>query len=895
MGLFSSKKIINVSSTLYNLAGPEEGRPNFLKSTVFASILRNSTSISDDITTAYFKGIGVNQRQFLNYANSKNLVGLPTTRISNSDPVSASLVTPHISNPNNYVVSVSEAEVNKADPEPFLIRWILENYPNEISTNWVGDYQFGYFAVQFVNGDFYTFTDTDYDPTATYVTANYVFYEQSSEDDYQLVSTNQVTSKQSVSGWNQIENLPATVSVDLSRTTVTEITGSDGRMPIVTYDDASVGSFPLNRTKEVYEQFELDTVDGDALEGTVRRLTYIGSDYVTDDYSVVTVTTQNVGGVTLTTTVTTTGDQANILYEESIKAKPIYENAAVGSEQMFVYKVGTGNSTLDSLATDVANADFSNFYPFIPLRINNDSLREEPYASNGLYRQSEKAYKRLSDRHSFSELLDKIEDNDDIDDIDYAYLVFGLLLNTNDMSARYYIQEFFKSLMAIQKGSASSITDLQTHTQEYQDYVLAYQQWQTDNTNIPWEDRTPPPTRVTVPEPQLTTIQLTASDDTLGDTSFDVRLSWVDVETSIITGKFSYVDPGNGVTTARDAKVGEITIEKGAPVSWVVGVGYQATLRSTSNSVPSMYIRRQITENSYEETIVWGAVHENYIYGGKRVSITSNQALDDDEESGFFVPMHRPTLQEIGLKHATQLATVNTHILFNAYTVTKQKWYQRGFFKFLLLIVMIVVSVTLFPGAFATGGGILGTNAALGATLGLAGTSAIVAGVVANYLASVIVFELLSVVGSELFGEEWSVLFAAIGTLVLGVVGAGTPLFSSENILAMSDAVINGYNGFVMSEMSELQTEMASLSQNYEEAMQEINELIASLGGNDLNFNPMQFTDVTRNEFTSSKGYLPETSDQFIRRTQMTGTDLVEITLGMVYDFVEIQNTLPKN
>jgi len=63
---------------------------------------------------------------------------------------------------------------------------------------------------------------------------------------------------------------------------------------------------------------------------------------------------------------------------------------------------------------------------------------------------------------------------------------------------------------------------------------------------------------------------------------------------------------------------------------------------------------------------------------------------------------------------------------------------------------------------------------------------------------------------------------------------------------------------------------------------------------NGLNFNPMSLMDETRNT-GGSGGYLPETLDGYISRTTMTGGDVVDLTFAMVNDFVEIQQTLPRN
>lgn len=177
----------------------------------------------------------------------------------------------------------------------------------------------------------------------------------------------------------------------------------------------------------------------------------------------------------------------------------------------------------------------------------------------------------------------------------------------------------------------------------------------------------------------------------------------------------------------------------------------------------------------------------------------------------------------------------------------------------------------------------------------MTGTIALVAGVVANYIASIIISQLLSLVSIELFGEKWGAVFAAIASFSVGVAMSGTSLFSVQNIFGLSNALANGYAGYMLAEANEIYADIEDEREEYEEEMERINELIASLAGNDLNFDPMFFTDSAKGNGGSSRGYLPETADQFIQRTTMTGTDLVEITLGMVHDYAEIQRTLPKN
>ena len=80
MGLFSSKTIINVASSVYNLAGDEKDRPIFLQSLIIRNVLSGTKrSLGDTITTGYLNGPGINFRTFFRWAvDNYDLIGMPT-------------------------------------------------------------------------------------------------------------------------------------------------------------------------------------------------------------------------------------------------------------------------------------------------------------------------------------------------------------------------------------------------------------------------------------------------------------------------------------------------------------------------------------------------------------------------------------------------------------------------------------------------------------------------------------------------------------------------------------------------------------------------------------------------------------------------------------------------
>lgn len=537
----------------------------------------------------------------------------------------------------------------------------------------------------------------------------------------------------------------------------------------------------------------------------------------------------------------------------------------------------------------------------MPLRINNVSLKDPIYDSttgNGLYDEMARAYKRgFGYQKSISSLIDSVEENESIDDIDYAYLCFGVSLNVKEEACRRYVFNFFERLLPFQQGgSSSAMSNFQAQVAAYNAALVALREWEALVANAEaggvYSDIPPRPQLPALPVPPSNTIRLNEAE--LG---FDLRLVWVHAEIDQFTGQFD-IDPATA--GFQPAKKDDIVFRNGADFTWQRRESYNTRdgeeERLVTSTIPSMQIYWQTSDNTYRVMTIWGLVHYNYVYGGKAVVITSKEALEDNEESGFLVPLHYPTMLEMGIVDYTQMSTANSFILFNSYTITKQRWYQRGIFKILLVILIIVVAVVVAPGAFAGGGGILGGNLAIGSALGLTGTAAIVAGVVANYIASIIIAEVLKVVGTALFGEKWGALFAAIAGFALGAAISGTNLFSAEGLLGLGNAIANGYAGWVQGDIAEMQGDLEADRNEYEERMDYINDLIADLGGgNGLNFNPIFLTERSGNGRGSGGSYLPETADEYIRRTTMTGSDIVELTHSMVYDYVDVAKTLPRN
>ena len=908
MGLFSSKKIITVSSTLYNMAGDERDRPDFLKATVFSSVISNSPSIADDLNTAYMGGPGLQQRQFFRYCDRNDVSGTPTATIVNTVALNPQDVQPHIPAspvppaPVGLNLRCYAAEVTDGSFEAWIERWILENHPTRIGEDWLGDYEptTNEFSVEFPNNDTFIWTNNIapvYSPAQRYIVAKYIEYLDDTEEPVQTgaETVNDPVLPDTTGFTNLVTSGTFTpVTLQRVRNTILSYNNGDPDVQVETNVDADVPGEVHNWSQE-WERETVTSVSGIQVEG-LRELLYIqATDVVTNDYTSVVVTqTPLGGGVIETRTETTTGEQVTDQYTHRTDTQILLNGSQYGPEQVFIYQIGSGNVTLDALLNDVDISGLpQEFFPFMPVRINNKSVAHPDYAS--LFEEMSKAYKRgFGYKKNFGSLVTSVEENPSIADIDYAYLCFGASLNVKEMACRRYIFKFFETIIPFQfGGSGDAMGNLQTEIDAYNAALEVFHDWEAivRNSNQDWQLVPSRPEIPSISPPPTNTIKL--ADENLG---FDLRMVWVHAQVDQFNGTFTRQDSD---AVGQQSKNNDIELRVGTPFSWSERLSYNTWYEEEplfiQKSIPSMEIWWQTDPGSYRVMTVWGLVSYNYIYGGKAVVITSTEALQDTEESGFLVPLHYPTMLEMGIVDYTQMSTANSHILFNSYKVTKKRWYQRGIFKILLTIAIIIVAVIAFPGAFAAGGGILGGNLALGTALGLTGTAALVAGVVANYIASIIVAEVLKIVGTALFGEKWGALFAAIAGFAIGAAMTGTKLFSAKEILNFGNALANGYAGWVQGNIAEMQEELVEEQNTYEDTMDKINELLKDLyNQNGLNFNPMSLMDSLRNT-GGSGGYLPETLDGYISRTTMTGGDVVDLTLAMVNDFVEIQQTLPRN
>lgn len=568
-----------------------------------------------------------------------------------------------------------------------------------------------------------------------------------------------------------------------------------------------------------------------------------------------------------------------------------YFNVSSGL-QLFIYKRYSGNSVLDAMFQPPQNG--GSFFPVIPFRLDNKFIGEDYLPS--LYTMSKRGYKKAT-TGKFDKLVKDLKDNDDIGDIDYAYVVFGVSLNTKENASRMYIYNFFQNILKNYNTSGDSANE--AWMQEWLQSQGMWEQWtawkdaQSDPNNPLYGTAEP----IRVPYRGQPTNSIRIASRANPAINYDITISW-----GSITEETGYT------LLKPDAKKDEVWFSAINPntreeVIWgQYGDKWDALVGGHVNN-DSVYLNWQVNDNYYRRLHITGLRHKNLIYGGKSVEISMIEALSDMEESGFIIPLHEGIYKTMPLIHATQMTTACSYMLFNCYQVVKKKWYQTGIFAVVLIIIVAVVAYSTGGASLGASTGLLGTNAAVGsAILGAAASAMAVAivGAIANAIAAMLLVKLITKVSVELFGEKWGAIIAAIASII--ALNVGTSLQSGQGFtanfanLSMADKLLmftraagDAYVGYVQGSISEMQQEYEQfLTQNKEEVatvQAAWNNVFGSGTGIDL--------DPAR--ITESFGVTMESADAFLQRTLLTGADIAEMSMDMISEHVAntITSVLP--
>lgn len=594
-------------------------------------------------------------------------------------------------------------------------------------------------------------------------------------------------------------------------------------------------SFPVDYDSQYYHVIYRVKTPGTPTVTSVTRDTETGDEEGTVTNS---TTDNNFGEFTITdTTVVTTIDTVN--NKTTIETTVVV--STLSSKKYWMYAAGTGTyPQLDSILTEVVRD--SAYYPVVPLRVNNKDLTDPANVSADQFSTSKKLMRKLN--LNFVDLGERINENPDVKEIDHAFFVMGISLNSQYESSIDYLHEFFKYLAQVSPSDKEA-------------YVTWYNENVDEEGNI----------NELTPKPPVNTLYLRQKP-------YDISIAY---QYSDMVVKSGSIGP-----------VGTVTRTSG-PASAINVVNQFDVSTELTADVTVITFRKQISENQYEEVETCGLQHVNNVYKGHSVDISGEKSLNNPDTEGFLIPLCVNVTDAQQLVARTQMTFDCLHLVVNSYEVTKAKWYQTGIFKVVTIVVAVVIAVY-------SGGTLAAGVQAAAAAAAAAGTSVALA--VAIYIVTQVAIGVAISYGVSIASRYINaniLLIAGVALMAYGMYSQYTTYGSSSTeglpyaheAMSLSGAVLKGTNQGLQKQIQDAVSEMRRNEETYERQMKEVKDAMDLLG----NTNPNVDIDALINAAFFN---LFESPNDFLTRTLNTnpGIDSIAVISGYVDSTLSLPNDL---
>jgi hypothetical protein len=540
------------------------------------------------------------------------------------------------------------------------------------------------------------------------------------------------------------------------------------------------------------------------------------------------------------------------------------------------------------------------------------------------YNIAKKAFKKATGSE-FDKVLDTLHDNMNLRNIDYAYAVFGVSLNTQENACKKYIYQFLLHLLEV--GGAEELDTFKDLYWQAHASQLAWKEWweathdaaghplppeeaSDDGVHVPMD---PPvePTKIDFPPIRWHSLQVESVHE--GISNYKTSLSW----------NFIDEDQDDGVLTKPDAspaKAGDLWFEAETNPFPIIEEPYE--VGSVSIRTPWDYsivlnnrvtLKWQETATSWRKLTIVGLSHLNNIYKDHYVSHTALECINwtrheysvdedgnpvttitaDEQDAPFLIPMHEEVYREMSLADATQMGNACTYLVFNCFQETEEKWYETTAFKVILLIVVIIAAVAI---AVFTGG--LGMGAAgslVGEALvfyGASVTVGIIVGTLVNIAVGYALSLLITYLATLLFGEKYGAIIGGIASFLIGgFLASGFDLDAMTKLFTTADGWISLIPALGAASRQYMEIQAQDTINETAKLMQETNAELARIQKlYEQDFKKSRIDPAAVNQYINEALEKPEI---FLARTLMVGSDIVKATLSQIDDFVDDRLQLP--
>lgn len=552
--------------------------------------------------------------------------------------------------------------------------------------------------------------------------------------------------------------------------------------------------------------------------------------------------------ITTQMAVSVTGSTATVTESKSteVTSRPKY----------FLYRMGSGEHPLLDEQLSALKL-VAPYFPSVPLRVNNVNWTSTSRRNLPIYKTSAALLKKVG--LDLGDLGKQVETNKNVKDIDHCFVAFGVRLNTDSPEGKKYIFRYLSYLRSISKATSGQFNAW------VDDYNNKFPTGATAG-RLPLEG---------VQAPAINSVEIYSTKDRANN--HDVKLQWQYIDTRLVTG-----------VVKEGARKGDVEILTGAQAHFDL-------LNDTVLDGSVILVRQQVDGNTYEELAVSGLTYENFIYQGHSVTVTAHDALTKPDEDGFLLPLNQEIIRATPLVEVTNLAYQCMYLVFNCYTVVKQKWYQTTLFKIIIVIIAIIIIVVSWGAATPAATGMV--SAAFMTAAAAMGFTALMLTIVAAtmyVLTMMVLMNILMKVAVKAFGPTWGPIIVAVLAIMssnyantgsaFGTAASNSSMISAQNIIQASSTIVNAY---VAHEMKGISTELDKLASDYKTGMAKIEELTTELLGTNLDMLDVQ--GFTQAAYTMNY----EMPDTFLGRTLLTGSDVCNITTGLIENFADVGLQLP--
>ena len=407
----------------------------------------------------------------------------------------------------------------------------------------------------------------------------------------------------------------------------------------------------------------------------------------------------------------------------------------------------------------------NNSMPVIPLRYNNADLTSLAYQETALYKTSKKLLKKLN--LDIDTIAEHLNTQDGVAEIDHAYLMFGADLQSTNNEIIAYLTEFFDHLADISAvsmfGSMGQIINSSKLSQNM--FVFNGQ----SATAIPGSNS------YSMIGYNGETITATIVNNTTVSTMVEYGLN-----TSIV---YSYCK--SDIIAGSIGPIGTATMQKIRGIGTDNAFDQYGNLYTVDGS--SLILKLQVANNAYKQVVVKGLVHTNNIYGGYNVVTTLTNVIDSADEHNFIIPIHYGVAKKLPLLQRHLLYEESFILVLNSYVITKVKWYQTGFFKFLVTVVTFAVAL------YFAQPWLLELTAAIEA-----GFVATVMFLLPDVLIGLLITTAFTFIADAIGPEKLMILAAIVAVVTIAVNPSGSfklfgkTLPTAETFLSLSNAMMTG-------------------------------------------------------------------------------------------------------